>query len=152
MPITDLNCAPYDVLWVFITGESEVMLHPLCLFVCVFACLWVRHDVCPDDLITKGWYHTNNVLQEYRRGCVMKQVMCHILMASLIISWGQKGLKLAITWSVFVVQRGYKYCHNMWLVGHLSNTLGFLFRFETSSEVENENRFREFSKSLFCTR
>ena len=118
----------------------------VCLLVCEFATMsvqmiWLRRAGTTQTMFYRNIGGMRNYASYVSH--------THILM---IISWCQKGLKLAITWSVFVVQRGYKYCRNIWLVGHLSNTLGFLFRFETSSEVENENRFREFSKSLFCTR
>ena len=44
---------------------------------------------CPDDLTMRDWCHTNNILQEYRWGCLVVQVMCYTLMTSLMTSPGQ---------------------------------------------------------------
>ena len=51
-----------------------------------------------------------------------------------------------MTRSVSFVQNGNKYCHNLWLSEHLTNTRRFKigFRFERSPRVENRNHIREF--------
>ena len=53
-------------------------------------------------------------------------------MKSLVTSSGQKLgqlLKNVITRSVFIVQHGNKYCHDLRLTGHVLGTLKFQFRF-----------------------
>ena len=82
---------------------------------------------------TSHLLHTHNVIDEVTR------------------STSRSNLKIAITWSVFIVHCGNKYCYNLWLTGCLFNTLKFWFGvwFDRSSEVKNQNHFREFSKSLF---
>ena len=47
-------------------------------------CVYVCHDVCPDDLTMKDWCHTNNILQVHCWGCLVVQVMFHTLMTSLM--------------------------------------------------------------------
>ena len=57
---------------------------------CVFACLCLYHDVCPDDLTMKDWCHTNNILQVHCSGCLVVQVMFHTLITSLMTSQDHK--------------------------------------------------------------
>ena len=63
-----------------------------CVFVCVcvFLSVYVCHDGCLDDLTMKDWCHTNNVLQVYCWGCLVVQVMFHVLMTPLMTSPGHK--------------------------------------------------------------
>ena len=61
-----------------------------CVFVCVCVSFYVCHDVCPDDLTMKDWYHQNNILQVNCWGCLVVQVMFHMLMTSLMTSPGHK--------------------------------------------------------------
>ena len=72
--------------WIFITRVSEVIMFSPCVFVCL--CLY--HDVCPDDLTMKDWSHTNNILQVHCCGCLVVQVMFHALMTSSMTSPGHK--------------------------------------------------------------
>ena len=51
----------------FITRVSEVIM----FLSCVFVCLCLYHDVCPDDLTMKDWCHTNNILQVHCWGCLV---------------------------------------------------------------------------------
>ena len=87
---------------IFITRDSEVItrdseliiFYPVCLCVCVPVCLSVClsvclyaclcHDVCPDDLTMKDWWHTNHILQVHYWGCLVVQVMFHALMTALM--------------------------------------------------------------------
>ena len=71
---------------IIITRVSEVIMFSPCVFVCL--CLY--HDVCPDDLTMKDWCHTNNILQVHYWGCVVVQVMFHVLMTSSMTSPGHK--------------------------------------------------------------
>ena len=57
---------------------------------CLFVCLCLYHDVCPDDLTMKDWCHTNNILQVHCWGCLIVQVMFHALMTSSMTSPGHK--------------------------------------------------------------
>ena len=52
------------------------------MFVCVF--------VCPDDLTMKDCRHTNDISQVHSRGYVVVQVMCDVVVTSLMTSPGQK--------------------------------------------------------------
>ena len=71
---------------IFITRVSEVIMFSPCVFVCL--CLY--HDVCPDDLTMKDWCHTNNILQVHCWGSLVVQVMFHALMTSSMTSPGYK--------------------------------------------------------------
>ena len=57
---------------------------------CLWLCLCLYHDVCPDDLTMKDWCHTNNILQVHCWGCLVVQVMFHALMTSSMTSPGHK--------------------------------------------------------------
>ena len=57
------------------------------------------------------------------------------------------NLEIAIPWSVFIVEHGKTYSHN---VRHLSRTLMFRFQFQRSTGVENRNRCRNFKSLLIC--
>ena len=75
-----------------ITRDNEVIMFSPGVFVCV--CVYVCHDVRPDDLLVpvlvKYWCHTYNILQEYRWGYLVVHVMCCILMTPLLTSAGRK--------------------------------------------------------------
>ena len=71
---------------IIITSVSEVIMFSPCVFVCL--CLY--HDVCPDDLPMKDWCHTNNILQVHCWGCLVVQVMFHALMTSSMTSQGHR--------------------------------------------------------------
>ena len=75
---------------IFITRVSEVTMFSPCVFVCMWLCLCLYHDVCPDDLTMKDWCHTNNILQVHCWGCLVVQVMFHALMTSSMTSPGHK--------------------------------------------------------------
>ena len=93
-----------------ITRDSEVIMFPPCVCVCLF----VYHYVCPGESTMKDWYHTNNILQEYRWRSLVVQVMFYRLMTSSMTSSGEKvGQTLKLT-SVFIVQCENKYCQNPW--------------------------------------
>ena len=57
---------------------------------CVFVCLCLYHNVCPDDLTMKDWCHINNILQVHCCGCLTVQLMFHTLMTSSMTSPGHK--------------------------------------------------------------
>ena len=71
-----------------ITRDSEGIMFSRCVFVCV--CVYICHDVCPDDLTMKDWCHTNNILQVYSWGSLIVKVMFHALMTSSMKSAGHK--------------------------------------------------------------
>ena len=52
--------------------------------------VYVCHDVCPDNLTMKDWCHTKNILRVYCWGCLVVQVMFHVLLTSLMTSAGHK--------------------------------------------------------------
>ena len=74
----------------FITCVSEVIMFSPCVFVTLFVCLCLYHDVCPDDLTMKDWCHTNHILQVHCWGYLVVQVMFHALMTSSMMSPGHK--------------------------------------------------------------
>ena len=43
-------------------------------------CEFVYHNECLDELTKNGWCHTINIMQVYRWGYVLVQVICYILM------------------------------------------------------------------------
>ena len=65
-----------------ITRVSEVITFSPCVFVCL--CLY--HDVCPDDLTMKDLFHTNNILQVHCWECFVVPVMFQAPMTSLMTS------------------------------------------------------------------
>ena len=79
---------PLQVLFLkddfIITRDSEVIMFSPCVFVCLCVCVYVSHDVFPDDLTMKDWCHTNNTLQVHCWGCLVVQVIFHALMTSLM--------------------------------------------------------------------
>ena len=103
-------------------------------------CLCVCHDVCPNELTMRNWCHTN-ILQTYRWGCLIGQVMCYILMASSITSPDQKVCQILN-------------CHNSvnfhrtaWkqILSSFSTVMfRFRFRFERSPKVDKRTIFRNF--------
>ena len=78
------------VFIIFITRVSEVIMFSPCVFVTLFVCLCLYHDVCPDDLTMKDWCHTNNIFQVHCWGCLVGQVMFHVLVTSTMTSPGHK--------------------------------------------------------------
>ena len=103
-------------------------IHPMCLFVwvslyvCLSRCLFGRFDY-------KLLVPRIKVLQEYRWGCLILQVF---VTHAWHHGWrhqvkNNSNLKIATTRSVFIIQRGYNYCHNLSLMGPLSNTLHFFY-------------------------
>ena len=73
-----------------ITHVSEVIMFSPCVFVCLWLCLCLYHDVCLEDLTMQDWCHTNNILQVHCWGCLVVQVMFHALMTSSMTSPGHK--------------------------------------------------------------
>ena len=73
-----------------ITRVREVIMFSPCVFVTLFVCFCLYHNVCPDDLTMKDWCHTNNILQVHCWGCLVVQVMFHALMTSSMTSPGHK--------------------------------------------------------------
>ena len=69
-----------------ITRDSEVIMFSLGGFVCLCVC----HDVCPDDLTMKDCRQTNNISQVYSWGHVVVQVVCDVVVTSLMTSPGRK--------------------------------------------------------------
>ena len=63
---------------------DDITFHILVLSV------YVCHDDCPDDLTMKDWCHKNNMLHVYYWGCLVVQVMFHVLLTSLMTSPGHK--------------------------------------------------------------
>ena len=109
--------------YIFITCDSEVIKFSPCVFVCVGVSVCLCHDVCPDDLTMKDWCHTNNVLKVYCWGCLVVQVLFHVLMTSLMTSPGKKNMsnfEVDISPSIFELERR----SNAQNVG---NTNGYLY-------------------------
>ena len=61
-----------------------------CVFVTLFVCLCLYHNIYLDDLTMKDWCHTNNILQVHCWGCLVVPVMFHALMTSSMTSPGHK--------------------------------------------------------------
>ena len=57
-----------------------------CVFVTLFVCLCLYHDVCPDNLTMKDSCQIKNILQVHCWGCLVVQVMFHALMTSSMTS------------------------------------------------------------------
>ena len=55
--------------------------------------------------------------------CASNVLYTHDVIDDVTRSVNRSNLKIAITRSVFIVHHGNKYCHNLWLTGHVSNTL-----------------------------
>ena len=76
----------------------------LTLCVCYFVCVYVFHDVCPDELTMNDCCLTNNSLQARSWWCLVVQVMFHTLMTSSMASAGRKAgqiLKLLYLYQYF---------------------------------------------------
>ena len=68
-------------------------------------CLCLCHDGFPGDLTMKDGCNSNNILEEYRWGCLVVQVMSCTLVTCSMTSPGQKNrsnLKITIARSVFL--------------------------------------------------
>ena len=68
--------------WLIITLVREVIMFSPCVFVCLCLC----HNVCPEDVTMQDWCRTNNILQVHCWGCLVVQVVFHALMTSLMTS------------------------------------------------------------------
>ena len=73
------------VEWIYRSLEkcsSPTIIKWLCFHsVCLLCAFGSR---CPDDLTKKYWCHANNILQIHRWGCVVLQVMHHVLVTLLM--------------------------------------------------------------------
>ena len=54
--------------------------------------------------------------------CESNVLHTHDVIDDVTMSKSRSNIKIAIAWSIFIVQRGNKYCHKLWLTWHLFNT------------------------------
>ena len=129
----------------FITRDSEVMFSPS---VCLCVRLCVCRDILPHDLTVKDWCHTNNILQACSWGCVIVQVVSRSreVIHDVTMLKSRSNFEVTITRLVYIIQHGNKYCHNMFLTGHLYDTLifRFQFRFQDRRRLKMETVSRNF--------
>ena len=89
-----------------ITRVSEVIMFSPCVFVTLFVCLCLYHD-----LTMKDWCHTNNILQVHYWGCLVVQVMFHAPMTSSMTSPGHKvGQILKVIYLRMMISCSTLYC------------------------------------------
>ena len=115
---------------IIITRVSEVMMFSPCVFVCLWLCLCLYHDVCPDDLTMKDWCHTNNILQVHCWGCLVVQVRFHALMTSSMTSPCHKVGQSDIFSSIFELERRSKAQNVENAHGYLSGVFNFRYNFQ----------------------
>ena len=117
-----------------------------CVFVCfVCVCVYVCHDVCPDDFTMKNWCHTNNILQVHCWRCLVVQVMFRALMTSLMTSQSDKVGQ--IFWlPIFELERRSKAQNVGYANGYLSGIFKFRynFRWKSLSRAQNGGHFEIF--------
>ena len=122
-----------NICEIIITRVSEVIMFSPCVFVCL--CLY--HDVCPDDLTMKDWCHTKNILQVHCSGCLVVQVMFHTLITSLMTSQDHKVgqiLKLIYLRQYFSLRRRWR-------------TLSFIYMYVCSKSWEYTSRVNKKCRS-----
>ena len=107
-------------------GVSEVIMFSPCVFVTLFVCLCLYHDVCPDDLTMNDWCHTNNILQVHCWECLVVQVMFHALMTSSMTSPGHKVSQIL---KVIYLERRSKTQNVGNAHGYLSGLFNFRYNF-----------------------
>ena len=101
----------WPVTWtMFITRNSEVIMFSPCVFVYLCVCVYVCHDVCPDDLTMKDWCHTNNILQVHCWRCLVVQVMFHALMTSFMT---EMLMAIFLVYSTSGITSGEKVCREL---------------------------------------
>ena len=135
------NGAGWHALWhgttrpvtIFITRDSEVIMFSpcACLFVCGGLCVYVCHDVCPDDLPMKDWYYINNILQVHSWWSLVVQVMFHALVTSSMMSacHNRSYFEIALSPSIFQLERRSKAQNTGNAHGYLSGILNFMYYF-----------------------
>ena len=80
----------------------------------------------------KGWCHTHNILLKVGMPISASYVLrTHNIIDYVARSKIRSNVRIAITWTVFNVQpgHGHKYCHDLWLNGHLLKHSSFGFSF-----------------------
>ena len=138
----------YVSLAIVITHDGEVILFSYGVFVCV---LFVTTLVNTNQPRRNGG--TQTLFCRYKVGCVVcasyvsrtRDIIDDICRTKI-------GQILKLSYSVnFIVHRGNKYCHTLWLAAHLPVTLRIPFqcRFERSSKSKLVSRFLIY---IFCTR
>ena len=96
------------------TRDSEVIMFSPGVTVCI--CLFVVYGVFLDDLTKKDWCHRNKI-----RYAPMTSMTSLCQKVGKIWNCHNSG--------IFIIQRGNKYCHKLWLTSHLPDTLKLQFDF-----------------------
>ena len=112
-------------------------------------CVYVCHDVCPDDLTMKDWCHTNNILQVHCWGCLVVQVMLRALMTSLMTSPDSKiGQILKLTYLrqyfSYSVDQKLKMSEMLMAIFLVYSTSGITSGKKSLSRAQNGGHFENF--------
>ena len=81
----------------------------VCLLVCLSRCLYGRFKY--QELVPHKQYFAGKY--EATPSCANYVLHTHDVIDDIIRSISRSNIKIAISWSVFIVQRGNKYCHNL---------------------------------------
>ena len=116
-----------------------------CVFVTLFVCLCLYHDVCPDDLTMKDRCHTNNILQVHCWGCLVVQVM-FVIIDDITRSQSRSNFESDITPSIFELERRSKAQNVGNAHGYLSCLFNFRYNFrqKSLSRARNSVHFENF--------
>ena len=113
---------------------------------CEFLCVFVCHDICPDDSSMKDWYHTHNILLIYSCRCVVLHVMCYVHAHDVIDDFtryqSRSYLEIPIT-----ERLANRYCHCLWFRAHDSRYIqifGFSLGLQDRQLLKFEIVFRKF--------
>ena len=123
-----------------------------CLSVCLSVCLsmFVTMPVCPDDLITKDWCHTNNILQTHSWRCLGSCASyvshTHEVIDDVICSQSRSYYKIAISTSIFQLERRSKAQNIGNAHGYLTDifNIWYYFRQKSLSPPQNGGHFENF--------
>ena len=87
-------------------GGDNVFNQCVCVSVCPFVCLCLLSRCLSGNITMMDWCHTYNIYREYRWGCLVVQMMCHILVTQSMTSKFKSKSN-----HIIIVQCGHKYSH-----------------------------------------
>ena len=128
-----------------ITRVSEVIMFSTCVFVCL--CLY--HDNCPDDLTMEDWCHTNNSWQVHCWGCLVVSSYVsrtHDVIDDVTRSQSRSNFEIDISPSICELERRSKAQNIGNANGYLSGIFNFRchFRWKSLSRAQNDGHFENF--------
>ena len=128
-----------------ITHVSEVIIFSPCVFVCV--CLY--HDVCPDDLTMKDWCHTKKYFACTLLGmsnCASYVSRTYDVIDDVTRSQSRSKFEIDISPSIFNLERRSKAQNIGNANGYLSGIFNFWchFRWKRLSRAQNGGHFENF--------